>query len=194
MKMSLESGKSSRYNVLADWFDPDGDDLRLVDATITSGSGEVAFTPDGTIRFGANGVSPGIETVQMHVTDGVGTPGDPTRSVQLSTGDLQVTVLPQGLAIKPQPENDFVTVEKGQTTVVHPLANDVDGNDFIDNLCRKLLAYSLGRTLLMSDDALVAEMKSKLAGNGHRFGNLIDCIVTSPQFRTKRAPQDSPTN
>ena len=67
-------------------------------------------------------------------------------------------------------------------------------NDFIDNLCRKLLAYSLGRTLLMSDDSLVAEMKAKLAGNGHRFGQLIDSIVTSPQFTTKRAPQESQTN
>jgi hypothetical protein len=59
-------------------------------------------------------------------------------------------------------------------------------NDFIDNLCRKLIAYALGRTLLMSDDALVAEMKAKLAANGQRFSTLVEVIVTSPQFRTKR--------
>ena len=58
--------------------------------------------------------------------------------------------------------------------------------DFVDNLCRKLLAYALGRTLLMSDDPLVAEMKTKLAANGHRFTTLIETIVTSPQFRMKR--------
>jgi hypothetical protein len=60
-------------------------------------------------------------------------------------------------------------------------------NDFIDNLCRKLVAYALGRTLLMSDDALVADMKTKLAANGQRFTTLVESIVTSPQFRTKRA-------
>ncbi len=59
--------------------------------------------------------------------------------------------------------------------------------DFVDNLARKLLAYGLGRTLLMSDDALVAEMKANLARDGHRFGLLIDTIVTSAQFRTKRS-------
>jgi hypothetical protein len=63
--------------------------------------------------------------------------------------------------------------------------------DFVDNLCRKLVAFALGRTLLMSDDALIAEMKTKLAANDYRFGALIDCIVTSPQFRTKRPPFDS---
>jgi hypothetical protein len=59
-------------------------------------------------------------------------------------------------------------------------------NDFVDNLCRKLLAYALGRSLQPSDDTLVATMRTKLAANGHRFGTLIDTIVTSPQFLTKR--------
>ena len=60
-------------------------------------------------------------------------------------------------------------------------------DDFVDNLCRKLLAYALGRTLLMSDDPLIAEMKSALAAGGYRFSTLVETIVTSSQFRTKRA-------
>jgi hypothetical protein len=64
-------------------------------------------------------------------------------------------------------------------------------NDFIDNLCRKLAAYALGRTLLMSDDTLIAEMKRALAANHHRFTALVEAIVTSPQFRFKRAPAES---
>jgi hypothetical protein len=60
--------------------------------------------------------------------------------------------------------------------------------DFADHLCRKLLAYALGRTLLMSDDPLIAEMKQRLAADGHRFSSLVETIVTSPQFRTKRVP------
>ena len=60
--------------------------------------------------------------------------------------------------------------------------------DFIDNLCRKLLAYALGRSLLPSDDELIATMRTKLTADQHRFGALVDAIVTSPQFLTKRAP------
>src|SRR5262249_31668838 len=35
-------------------------------------------------------------------------------------------------------------------------------SDFVDNICRKLLAYSLGRSLLLSDDSTVEEMKTEL--------------------------------
>ncbi len=67
-------------------------------------------------------------------------------------------------------------------------------NDFVENLCRKLAAYGLGRTLLMSDDALIAEMKTKLVASGHHFATLIETIVTSPQFRNKRvAARSAPT-
>jgi len=45
----------------------------------------------------------------------------------------------------------------------------------------------LGRTLIPSDDALVATMRQKLTANDHRFGSLIETIVNSPQFLTKRS-------
>jgi hypothetical protein len=50
-----------------------------------------------------------------------------------------------------------------------------------------LLSYGLGRTLIPSDDALVATMRQKLTANDHRFGSLIETIVNSPQFLTKRS-------
>ncbi len=59
-------------------------------------------------------------------------------------------------------------------------------NDFLDNLCRKLLSYALGRTLVLSDDATIQEMRTKLAANDNRFTSLVETIVTSPQFLTKR--------
>jgi mono/diheme cytochrome c family protein len=59
--------------------------------------------------------------------------------------------------------------------------------DFVDNLCRKMLSYALGRTLILSDDPAIQEMREKLAANDYRFGVLIESIVTSPQFLTKRA-------
>jgi hypothetical protein len=65
--------------------------------------------------------------------------------------------------------------------------------EFLDNLCRKLLSYALGRGLLLSDDATIKEMRTRLAANGHRFDNLVESIVTSPQFLNKRGRDDLAT-
>jgi mono/diheme cytochrome c family protein len=61
-------------------------------------------------------------------------------------------------------------------------------NDFIDNLCRRLFAYALGRGLILSDDPAIEEMRGKLAAGQYRFETLIDAIVRSPQFRNGRRP------
>jgi hypothetical protein len=53
-------------------------------------------------------------------------------------------------------------------------------NDFVDNLCRKLLAYALGRSLMLSDEPLIERMRA-----ADRFTPLVEAIVTSPQFRNK---------
>jgi len=63
--------------------------------------------------------------------------------------------------------------------------------DFIDNFCRKLLAYSLGRSLSLSDDPTVERMRTMLAANGYRFTPLVETIVTSPQFVNKRRTDSS---
>ena len=58
--------------------------------------------------------------------------------------------------------------------------------DFVDNLCRKLLAFGLGRTLLLSDDLLVDAMRQKLHDGDYKFSSLIETIVLSPQFLQRR--------
>jgi hypothetical protein len=63
-------------------------------------------------------------------------------------------------------------------------------DEFVDNLCRKLLSYALGRTLIASDEAIVGEMRAKLAANDHRFFSQIETIVTSPQFLNKRSGRE----
>jgi hypothetical protein len=63
-------------------------------------------------------------------------------------------------------------------------------DEFLDNLCRKLLSYALGRTLIVSDDATVRTMRARLSAEGYRFGSLIESIVTSPQFLTNRGRDD----
>jgi hypothetical protein len=60
-------------------------------------------------------------------------------------------------------------------------------NQFIGNLSRKLLAYALGRSLQLSDEPTIDTMQTKLVASGYRFASLVEAIVASPQFRTKRA-------
>jgi hypothetical protein len=64
-------------------------------------------------------------------------------------------------------------------------------DEFLDNLCRKLLAYALGRSLLPSDDATLRLMRQRLAAGGYRFRTLVETVVTSRQFRTRRASPGS---
>ena len=58
--------------------------------------------------------------------------------------------------------------------------------EYLENLCRKLLSYSLGRSLILSDELLIREMRVRLEASQFRFGSLIETIVTSPQFLRKR--------
>ena len=58
--------------------------------------------------------------------------------------------------------------------------------EFVGNLSRKLLAYSLDRSLQLSDESLIERMESQLAAKEYRFDSLIETIVTSPQFLNRR--------
>jgi hypothetical protein len=60
--------------------------------------------------------------------------------------------------------------------------------EFVSNISRKLLVYSLDRSLQLSDEALVERMENRLAAKGYRFDTLVETIVTSPQFLNKRIP------
>jgi hypothetical protein len=69
--------------------------------------------------------------------------------------------------------------------------HDKRQEDFVDNLCRKLFSYALGRSLLPSDQKAVDAMRTKLAAEGYAFESLVESIITSPQFRNKRGGGDS---
>jgi hypothetical protein len=62
---------------------------------------------------------------------------------------------------------------------------------FVDNLSRELLVYALGRSLLRSDEPLLADMRKHLSSGGYRFGLLVQDIVTSRQFLMKRTTLSS---
>lgn len=52
--------------------------------------------------------------------------------------------------------------------------------------CRKLLGYSLGRAVKLSDEPLLSEMQKELARNDYRISIAVEQIVLSPQFREIR--------
>ena len=62
---------------------------------------------------------------------------------------------------------------------------------FVDNLCRELLVYALGRSPLRSDEPLLADMRKHLSTGDYKFGLLVQDIVTSRQFLMKRATASS---
>jgi mono/diheme cytochrome c family protein len=67
-------------------------------------------------------------------------------------------------------------------------------DDFVDNLCKKLLGYALGRSLILSDRKALAEMNAVLRANDYAFGSLVETIVTTPQFRNQRGRDDPRTD
>ncbi|WP_162006810.1 DUF1592 domain-containing protein [Roseimaritima sediminicola] len=58
--------------------------------------------------------------------------------------------------------------------------------EFLQNLSRKLLSYALGRSLMLSDEPLLVQMQERLREGDDRFSELVQAIVTSPQFLNKR--------
>jgi hypothetical protein len=58
--------------------------------------------------------------------------------------------------------------------------------EFLENLCRKLLSYALGRTLIPADDELLHQMRTNLKSRNYAFSSLIETIVTSPPFMSRR--------
>jgi hypothetical protein len=63
-------------------------------------------------------------------------------------------------------------------------------DEFIDNLCRKLLAYALDRSSTLSDKSTIEKMRERLVKDDYRFASLVESIVTSPQFLNKRGRDD----
>lgn len=59
-------------------------------------------------------------------------------------------------------------------------------DDFVRQFCRKLLGYSLGRSVQLSDKPLIESMLTQLKSDDHRVATAIELIVLSPQFRELR--------
>ncbi|MBS0202619.1 MAG: DUF1592 domain-containing protein [Planctomycetes bacterium] len=60
---------------------------------------------------------------------------------------------------------------------------------FVRQFCKKLLGYSLGRAVQLSDEPLLAEMQAELKARDYRIAALMESIVKSRQFREIRGAQ-----
>ena len=69
----------------------------------------------------------------------------------------------------------------------HLATNRLD--DVMNQFCRKLLGYALGREVALSDLLLIEKMKNHLEKNNYRFSKAIEVIILSPQFRKIRGRQ-----
>jgi hypothetical protein len=62
-------------------------------------------------------------------------------------------------------------------------------DDFLRQFCKKLLGYSLARSVQLSDEPLLDKMQSELAKHDYRIMTLLETIVTSDQFLKIRGSQ-----
>ena len=58
--------------------------------------------------------------------------------------------------------------------------------DFVRQFCRKLLGYSLGRAVQLSDQPLLEQMQRELRDNDYRIWTALEAILRSRQFRFHR--------
>lgn len=111
--IAVESGGTVSYNVLPDWYDPDGDDIYLQDVQAASGD-EVEFTTDGQITYRAVASLQGRKDIAVTVADGEG---------DATSGILRLDVRPPGSTL-PKTNADHVVTGVGESVTVSPLVND----------------------------------------------------------------------
>lgn len=58
-------------------------------------------------------------------------------------------------------------------------------DDFLETLCRRFLGYALGRSVQLSDQPLLDDMKTALEQNDFRPTVLFEKVILSPQFRLR---------
>ncbi|MCC9607943.1 DUF1592 domain-containing protein [Blastopirellula sp. JC732] len=84
---------------------------------------------------------------------------------------------------------DAVLVDGKQLAGYRDLRDYLAGDrraSFVRQFCRKLLGYSLGRSVRLSDEPLLETMEENLAQNDYRIGVALETIVLSRQFREIR--------
>ncbi len=108
----VEQNGQATYDVLANFHDPDGDDMVLVGASTDPAIGTVRFRQDGTITFRADGGKLGRATVDVLVSDG--------SSQDATPGTIEVDVRPAG-SLPPRVDPVHAVTYVDQPVTLEPL-------------------------------------------------------------------------
>jgi large repetitive protein len=108
--MRVEQGGEASYQVLADFIDPDGDDLIVVSVDADEDAGIAGFRQDGTVTFTASGTQLGRTRVTVRVSDGTHT----------TEGRLDVDVRPPD-SVPPQIDPVHAVTYINRPVTVKPL-------------------------------------------------------------------------
>jgi hypothetical protein len=65
---------------------------------------------------------------------------------------------------------------------------------FVRQFCKKLLGFALGRSVLLTDEPLLADMQAALKANDYRVGVAVEAIVQSRQFQEIRGGDATAAN
>ena len=150
---TVEVGQSIPYNALADWIDPDGDDIYLVGAAPTTPD-LVQFTPDGRITFTSKTGQTGSKQVTFTVSDGRST----------ASGSLQVDVKPAD-SLDPTAVPDFATGIVSAPIVVNPLDNDLSPSGAPLGLISAKLSGGGTATVDADQDKSTITVQTNIAGS-----------------------------
>ena len=61
-------------------------------------------------------------------------------------------------------------------------------DDYVETVARKMLAFGLSRSLLLTDEPLIEQVRDSLEDQDFRIRALVETIIASPQFRNRRNP------
>lgn len=151
-KLTISQGSSISYNVMNDWYDPDGDMVYLESAGPADDTA-VEARPDGTVTIRDLGTAdPGVRPIPVTMTDGRDS----------ATFEIQLDVRQGNQNHPPIANTDHVTALVGQQVNVMPLANDSDPNG---DPIRLVSINPIGTAEAVADYASgVVTLSSKTAG------------------------------
>ncbi|WP_161967607.1 DUF1592 domain-containing protein [Fimbriiglobus ruber] len=96
-----------------------------------------------------------------------------------------------------RPVDNLVSLPSGKETRGVPEFGDYLATnrkaEFTTTLAHKFLGYALGRSLQLSDQPLLEQMQAALAADGAKLSAVFELVVLSPQFRTQRCKDFTPT-
>ncbi|HCJ55736.1 Ig-like domain-containing protein [Glutamicibacter arilaitensis] len=112
--LRVQQGESVSQNLLTDWTDAEGDDLRLLGGT-SEGDDVIRVQPDGTLTFQDDGKKLGQKELAIQVSDGQ----------EGTKGRVLVEVLAD-TTVKPVTAADHVVANINESVSFSPLENDTD--------------------------------------------------------------------